>query len=120
MSPVFEFFSLMSTDVGDVNCMSSQVRSEVGSWDDCCEERSSPNLADGKKAVVHADHTTCFDCCDQSVNEMRCPMVRSSVSVTILLVSGLEGWENCRLEAPFKMRERTGSLDVSTHCIPFR
>jgi hypothetical protein len=117
MSPVLEIFSPMSTDVGDVNFMPFHVRSEVGSWEDCCEERSSPNLADAKNAVVHVDHTTCLDCCDQLVNERRCPMVSSSGNITILLVSGIEG---CRLSTPFSIRERTGSLGVSAQCRPFR
>ncbi len=105
--------------MGDVNFMSSQVRSEVRSCDDSCEERSAPSLAEGKKAVVQANTTTCLECCDQSVDEIRCPMVNSSGSVTILLVSGLVGCENCRFEAALGMRERTGSLDVSAQGNPF-
>jgi hypothetical protein len=79
--------------------------------------RMYTNLADAKNAVVHVDHTTCLDCCDQLVNERRCPMVSSSGNRTILLVSGIEG---CRLDTPFSIRERTGSLGVSTQCRPFR
>ncbi len=107
-------------EVSDVNFTSAQVRSDVGSWDWSEDDSSSPSLADGKKAVVHAVQITCFDWFDQDVEAILCPIVSNMGKVTTRLVCGLGGFEKTILAAPLRISGITGSVAVSIHGRPFR
>lgn len=71
--------------------------------------RSSPSLADAKKAVVAAAQITCFDSADQLDLPIRCPIRRSKGNVTTRLVPVFAGAAWASLMAPFSIELMRGS-----------
>ena len=75
--------------MGEDSLMSDHVRSDIGECEVSWDARSSPMRAEAKKAVVHAENTTCFEIGDHDVAAILCPINSKRGKVTTLLVSGL-------------------------------
>jgi len=88
-----------------------QVSVEVGSKSFSLSVRSSPILAEVKKAVVQADHTDWVVPCDQEEMLRRWPMcLRSCKVMTRLGLAGGEIEDMMMLPAPFRAAATRSSL----------